>query len=120
MVTLEQLQRSPAQVGECVHRYATNLDFMKGWQKKPIQFTVCHKPCGAHSKHVEEGEIKLFGLNAKCYVSQKTNTVHRVWQHHAVEMLQQGQGSWLELMGRWRPNTGQPVRVCKRLETGAK
>ena len=61
----------------------------------------------------DETKIEVFGLNAKHYVWQKTNTAHDPehtiptvktwwWQHHAVGMLflQQGQGSWSELMGR--------------------
>ncbi|CAB1453064.1 unnamed protein product [Pleuronectes platessa] len=42
MVTLEELQRSTAEVGESPSK---------------IPFGVCQKPCGRHSKHVEEGAL---------------------------------------------------------------
>ncbi|MCI4382361.1 hypothetical protein PGIGA_G00014040 [Pangasianodon gigas] len=135
MVTLEELQRSTAQVGESVYRtpisralHKSGLygrverrkPMLKGSHKKSrLQFTTSHVGDTANMwKKVlwsDESKIELFGLNAKRYVWQKPNTAHHP-EHTMVvaasccgdAFLQRGQGSWSELMGRWMArNIGQ-------------
>lgn len=71
MITLDELQRSTAEVGDSVHRttiscilhksglygrVARRKQFLKDIHKK-CRFKVCHKPPGRHTKHVEEGAL---------------------------------------------------------------
>ena len=66
MITLEELQRSTAQVGESVHRttisHALHKSGLYGRVARRERLlkqshAVCHKPCGGHNKHVEEGAL---------------------------------------------------------------
>ena len=101
MVTLEELQRSTAQVGESVHRttisYALHKSGLYGrvTRREPLlkqSHAVYHKPCGGY-------KIEVFSLNAKHYVWQKGNTAHH--PEHTIPTI-------AELIGRWmEPNTGQ-------------
>ena len=66
MITLDELQRSTAMVGESVHRTVISHALHKLGlygrvaRREPLlkqSHTVCHKPCGGHNKHVEEGAL---------------------------------------------------------------
>ena len=73
MVTLEELQTSTAHVGEFVHRT-----------------TISH---ALHKKVLwsDETKIEVFGLNAKHYVWQTTNTAHH--PDHTIPTVKHGGGS---------------------------
>lgn len=71
VVTLEELQRSAAQVRESVHRTTISRALHKSGfhvrvvRRKPlltqkqleVPCTVCYKPCRGHNKHLEEGAL---------------------------------------------------------------
>ena len=66
VVTLEELQRSTAQVGESVHRTTISHALHKSGLYERVarresllkqSHAVYHKPCGGHNKHVEEGAL---------------------------------------------------------------
>ena len=66
MVTLEELQRSTAQVGESVHKTTISQALQKPGlygrvaRREPLlkqNHAICHKPCGGHNKYVEEGAL---------------------------------------------------------------
>ena len=104
---------------------------------------VCDKPCGGYNKHVEEGALVRWDQNwcfwPKCKMlcvaenehctSPRTHRSHHEtwwWQHHAIGMLffsrdrEAGLSWWEDGWSQIQDNLGRkPVRVCKRLETGA-
>ncbi|MGH0157357.1 UNVERIFIED_CONTAM: hypothetical protein FKN15_033301 [Acipenser sinensis] len=71
MVTLKELERSTAEMGETVHGTAITRTLHKAGfygrvaRRKPLQkknpyqilFGFCQKACGRHSKHVEKGSL---------------------------------------------------------------
>ena len=138
MITLEELQRSTAQVGESVHRttislHSTNLAFMEEWQEEPLlkesnkksclQFATSHVGDTANMwKKVlwsDETKTELFGLHAKCYVWWKPNTAHQ--PERTIPTVKHGGGS-IMLWGCFSSaGTGKLVRVDGRwmeLNTG--
>uniref|UniRef100_A0AAZ1XEM8 Transposase Tc1-like domain-containing protein n=1 Tax=Oreochromis aureus TaxID=47969 RepID=A0AAZ1XEM8_OREAU len=124
-----QLRWGNLSIGQLLVVHCTKLAFMEEWQeenhkKSRLQFATSHVGDTANMwKKVlwsDETKMELFGQNAKRYVWRKTNTAHH--SEHTIPTvkygggsimlwgasLQQGQGSWSELMGRWmEPNTGQ-------------
>uniref|UniRef100_A0AAZ1XDH6 Transposase Tc1-like domain-containing protein n=1 Tax=Oreochromis aureus TaxID=47969 RepID=A0AAZ1XDH6_OREAU len=92
-------------------------------KKSRLQFATSHVGDTANMwKKVlwsDETKMELFGQNAKRYVWRKLTLHHSEHTIPTVKYgggsimlwgasLQQGQGSWSELMGRWmEPNTGQ-------------
>ena len=131
MITLEELQGSTAQEGESVHRTTISCALHKLGlygrvaKRKPLlkhSHAVCHKPCGGHNTHVEEGALvrwDRFWLKSKTCGRKLTlhmnpNTTSPPWNIVVAAscywdaFLQQGHGSWFELMGRWmEPIAGQ-------------
>ncbi|MGL4646725.1 MAG: hypothetical protein ACRCVL_06425, partial [Cetobacterium sp.] len=96
MVTLEELQRTTARVGESVHRTTISRALHKSGlygrvaRRKPL-LNESHKKSRLQfgTSHVEdttsmwkkvlwtdETKIELFGQNSKRYVWQKPNTAH--------------------------------------------
>uniref|UniRef100_A0A8C7KC88 Transposase Tc1-like domain-containing protein n=1 Tax=Oncorhynchus kisutch TaxID=8019 RepID=A0A8C7KC88_ONCKI len=149
MITLDELQRSTAEVGDSVHRttisrilhksglygrVARRKPFLKDIHKKcHLKFATSHLGDTSNMwKKVlwsDETKIELFGNNAKRYVWRKSNTAHHL--EHTLSplsnmvvaaswfgpaFLQQGQGRWLKLMGRWsqiQDHSGRkPDGVC--------
>lgn len=135
MITLDELQRSTAEVGDSVHRttisrilhksglygrVARRKPFLKDIHKKCLKFATSHLGDTPNMwKKVlwsDETKIELFGNNAKRYVWRKSNTLNTpsplsnmvvAASWFGPAFLQQGQGRWLKLMGRWmEPNTG--------------
>ena len=81
MITLEELQRSTAQVGESVHRTTISHALHKSGlygrvaRREPLlkqSHAVCHKPCGGHNKHVEEGALVRWDQNWHFWPKCKT------------------------------------------------
>ena len=113
MVTLEELQRSTAQVGESVHRTTTSLALHKSGlyrrvaRRNPL-LKVSHKSCLQFARsHVgdtanmwkkvlwsDETKIELSGLKAKRYVWRKTNTAHH--PEHTTPTVKHGGGSIMD------------------------
>ncbi|KAF4078011.1 hypothetical protein AMELA_G00194440 [Ameiurus melas] len=129
-MTLDELQRTTAEVGESVHRttisrtlhksglygrVARRKPFLKDIHKKSrLKFATSHLGDTPNMwKKVlwsDETKIELFAHNAKRYLitlntpSPLSNiVVAQSWFGPAF--LQQGQGRWLKLRGRWmQPN----------------
>ena len=56
MVTLKELERSTAEMGETIHgKTITKQTLLKNPYQIPFGF--CQKACGRHSKHVEKGSL---------------------------------------------------------------
>ena len=129
MVTLEELQRSTAQVGESVHRttishalhksglygrVARRKPLLKQSHKKSrLQFATSHVGDTANMWRKvlwsDETKIEVFDLNAKCYVWQKTNNAHH--PEHTIPTVKDGGGS-IMLWGCFSSaGTGKLVRV---------
>ena len=81
MVTLVELQRSTAQVGESVHRTTISHALHKSGlygrvaRREPLlkqSHAVWHKPCGGHNKHVEEGALVRWDQNLCFWPKCKT------------------------------------------------
>ena len=137
MVTLEELQKSTAQVGESVHRTTISRALHKSGlygrvaRRKPLlkerhkksrlQFATSHVGDTANMwKKVlwsDETKIELFGLNAKRYVWRKTNTAHH--PEHTIPTVKHGGGN-IMLWGCFSSaGTGKLVRVDGKMD-GAK
>lgn len=137
MITLEELQKSTAQVGESVHRTTISRALHKSGlhgrvaRRKPLlkerhkksrlQFAKSHVGDTANMwKKVlwsDETKIELFGLNAKRYVWRKTNTAHH--PEHTIPTVKHGGGN-IMLWGCFSSaGTGKLVRVDGRMD-GAK
>ena len=111
MVTLEELQRFKAQVGESVHRTTISCALHKSGlyiivirrkpllkeshKKSPLQFARSHVGDTANMwKNVlwsDETRILPFHLKAKRYVWRKTNTAHHL--EHTIPTIKHGGGS---------------------------
>uniref|UniRef100_A0A6I8RU66 Transposase n=1 Tax=Xenopus tropicalis TaxID=8364 RepID=A0A6I8RU66_XENTR len=136
MVTLDELQRSTAQVGESVHRttisralhkvglygrVARRKPLLTENHKSRLQFATSHVGDTANMwKKVlwsDETKMELFGQNAKRYVWQKTNTAHH--SEHTIPTVTYGGGS-IMLWGCFSSaGTGKLVRVDGKMD-GAK
>ncbi|KAL0162929.1 hypothetical protein M9458_042325, partial [Cirrhinus mrigala] len=137
MVTLDELQRSTAQVGESVHRTTISRALHKvglygrvarrktllkeNHKKSRLQFATSHVGDTANMwKKVlwsDETKMELFGQNAKRYVWRKTNTAHH--SEHTIPTVKYGGGS-IMLWGCFSSaGTGKLVRVDGKMD-GAK
>ncbi|KAL0150495.1 hypothetical protein M9458_054312 [Cirrhinus mrigala] len=137
MVTLDELQRSTAQVGESVHRTTISRALHKvglygrvarrkpllkeNHKKSRLQFATSHVGDTANMwKKVlwsDETKMELFGQNAKRYVWWKTNTAHH--SEHTIPTVKYGGGS-IMLWGCFSSaGTGKLVRVDGKMD-GAK
>ncbi|MCJ8737809.1 hypothetical protein PDJAM_G00028230 [Pangasius djambal] len=135
MVTLVELQRSTAQVGESVHRTTISSALHKSGlygrvaRRKPhkphkkshLQFATSHVGDTTNTwKKVfwsDETKIELFGLNAKRYVWWKPNTAHH--PEHTIPTMKHVGGS-IMLWGCFSSaGTGKLVRVDGKMD-GAK
>lgn len=137
MVTLDELQRSTAQVGESVHRTTISRALHKvglygrvarrkallkeNHKKSRLQFATSHVGDTANMwKKVlwsDETKMELFGQNAKRYVWRKTNTAHH--SEHTIPTVKHGGGS-IMLWGCFSSaGTGKVVRVDGKMD-GAK
>lgn len=136
-VTLEELQRSTAQVGESVHRTTISRALHKSGlygrvaRRKPL-LKESHKKSRLlfARSHVgdtanvwkkvlwsDETKVELFGLNAKRYVWRKPNTAHH--SQHTIPTVKHGGGS-IMLWGCFSSaGTGKLVRVDGKMD-GAK
>uniref|UniRef100_A0A803JX04 Transposase Tc1-like domain-containing protein n=1 Tax=Xenopus tropicalis TaxID=8364 RepID=A0A803JX04_XENTR len=119
MVTLGELQRSTAQVGESVHRTTISRALHKVSlygrvaRRKPL-LTENHK-----KSHLQfaTSHVELFGQNAKRYVWWKTKTAHP--SEHTIPTVKYGGGS-IVLWGCFSSTgTGKLVRVDGKMD-GAK
>uniref|UniRef100_A0A803JNW0 Tc1-like transposase DDE domain-containing protein n=1 Tax=Xenopus tropicalis TaxID=8364 RepID=A0A803JNW0_XENTR len=137
MGTLDELQRSTAQVGESVHRTTISRALHKvglygrvarrkpllteNHKKSRLQFATSHEGDTANMwKKVlwsDETKLELFGQNAKRYVWRKTNTAHH--SEHTIPTVKYGGGS-IMLWGCFSSaGTGKLVRVDGKMD-GAK
>uniref|UniRef100_A0A669ESK4 Transposase Tc1-like domain-containing protein n=1 Tax=Oreochromis niloticus TaxID=8128 RepID=A0A669ESK4_ORENI len=137
MVTLDELQRSTAQVGESVHRTTISRALHKvglygrvarrkpllteNHKKSHLQFATSHVGDTANMwKKVlwsDEPKMELFGQNAKRYVWRKTTTAHH--SEHTIPTVKYGGGS-IMLWGCFSSaGTGKLVRVDGKMD-GAK
>uniref|UniRef100_A0A8K9XU40 Tc1-like transposase DDE domain-containing protein n=1 Tax=Oncorhynchus mykiss TaxID=8022 RepID=A0A8K9XU40_ONCMY len=131
MITLDELQRSTAEVGDSVHRttislvYCTNLAFMEEWPfLKDIHKNGCLKFATSHLgdtpnmwKKVlwsDETKIELFGNNAKRYVWRKSNTAE-----HTIPTVKHGGGSIMVWACFSSAGTGKMVKIDGKMD-GAK
>uniref|UniRef100_A0AAZ3RZN4 Transposase Tc1-like domain-containing protein n=1 Tax=Oncorhynchus tshawytscha TaxID=74940 RepID=A0AAZ3RZN4_ONCTS len=132
MITLDELQRSTAEVGDSVHRTTISRILHKSGlygrvaRRKPFLKDI-HKKCHlkfatSHLGDTKHGDTKqlnflatmqnvMFGVKATQLITLNTPSplsnmvVAASWFGPAF--LHQGQGRWLKLMGRWmQPNTG--------------
>uniref|UniRef100_A0A8K9WP00 Tc1-like transposase DDE domain-containing protein n=1 Tax=Oncorhynchus mykiss TaxID=8022 RepID=A0A8K9WP00_ONCMY len=111
MITLDELQRSTAEVGDSVHRTTISRILHKSGlygrvaRRKPFLKDI-HKKCCLKfaTSHLgdtpnmwkkvlwsDETKIELFGNNAKRYVWRKSNTAHH--PEHTIPTVKHGGGS---------------------------
>ena len=133
MITLDELQRSTAEVGESVHRttisrtlhksglygrVARRKPFLKDIHKK--WFKVCHKPPG-DTKHVEEGALVRWNQNQtfwpQRYVWSKSNTADH--PEHTIPTVKHGGGSIMVWACFSSAGTGKMVKTDGKMD-GAK
>ncbi|KAL7826753.1 hypothetical protein AOLI_G00319620 [Acnodon oligacanthus] len=136
MVTLDEMQRSTAQVGESVHRTTISRALHKcglygrvarrkpllkeNHKKSRLQFARSHVGDTANMWNKvlwsDETKIELFGQKAKCYVWRRINTAHH--SEHTIPTVKCG-GS-IMLWGCFSSaGTGKLVRVDGKMD-GAK
>jgi transposase len=115
MITLDELQRSTAEVGDSVHRTTISRILHKSGlygrvaRRKPFLKDIHKKCCLATMQNVMFGvkATQLITLNTPSPLSNMV--VAASWFGPAF--LQQGQGRWLKLMGRWmEPNSNQIIK----------
>ena len=126
MITLDELQRSTAEVGDSVHRttisrilhksglygrVARRKPFLKDIHKKCcLKFATSH--LGDTPKKVlwsDETKIELFGNNAKRYVWRKSNTAHH--PEHTIPTVKHGGGSIMVWACFSSAGTGKMVKI---------
>uniref|UniRef100_A0A669EVF3 Transposase n=1 Tax=Oreochromis niloticus TaxID=8128 RepID=A0A669EVF3_ORENI len=137
MVTLDELQRSTAQVGESVNRTTISRALHKvglygrvarrkpllteNHKKSRLQFATSHVGDTANMwKKVlwsDETKMQLFGQNAKRYVWRKTTTAHH--SEHTIPTVKYGGGSIMLWVCFSSAGTGKLVRVDGKMD-GAK
>ena len=104
MVTLEELQRSTAQLGESVHRTTIS----QALHKSGLYGRVARRESLVKQSHA------VFGLNEKHHVWQKTNTSHD--PEHTLPTVKHGGGS-IMLWGCFSSAvTGKLVRVDGKMD----
>ena len=135
-----QLRWKNLSTGQLLVMHSTNRAFMEEWQEESHCWNKIMQVATSHAAGTtnmwskvlwsDETKIEVFGPNAKCYMWQKTlhitlNTPSPPWNMVVAAsccgdaFLQQGQGSWSELMGRWmEPNTGQSWKKTCSAKTG--
>uniref|UniRef100_A0AAR2J9J3 Transposase Tc1-like domain-containing protein n=1 Tax=Pygocentrus nattereri TaxID=42514 RepID=A0AAR2J9J3_PYGNA len=137
MITLDELQRSTAEVGDFVHRttiscilhksglygrVARRKQFLKDIHKKScLKFARSHLGDTPNMwKKVlwsDEPKIKLFGHNAKCYVWCKSNTAYH--PEHTIPTVKHGGGSIMVWACFSSAGTGKMVKMDGKMD-GAK
>ena len=136
MITLDELQRSTAEVGESVHRttisrtlhksglygrVARRKPFLKDIHKKSrLKFATSHLGDTPNMwKKVlwsDETKIELFGHNAKRYVWRKSNTAHH--PEHTIPTVKHGGGSIMLLECFSSAGTGKIIRGGGKMDVG--
>jgi transposase len=137
MITLDELQRSTAEVGDSVHRatishilhksglygrVARRKPFLKDIHKKCcLKFATSHLGDTPNMwKKVlwsDETKIELFGNNAKRYVWRKSNTAHH--PEHTIPTVKHGGGSIMVWSCFSSAGTGKMVKIDGKMD-GAK
>uniref|UniRef100_A0A8C7LU61 Tc1-like transposase DDE domain-containing protein n=1 Tax=Oncorhynchus mykiss TaxID=8022 RepID=A0A8C7LU61_ONCMY len=134
MITLDELQRSTAEVGDSVHRTTISRILHKSGlygrvaRRKPFLKDI-HKKCSLKfaTSHLgdtpnmwkkvlwsDETKIELFGNNAKCYVWRKSNTAE-----HTIPTVKHGGGSIMVWACFSSAGTGKMVKIDGKMD-GAK
>uniref|UniRef100_A0AAZ3QQ89 Transposase Tc1-like domain-containing protein n=1 Tax=Oncorhynchus tshawytscha TaxID=74940 RepID=A0AAZ3QQ89_ONCTS len=124
MITLDELQRSTAEVGDSVHRTTISRILHKSGlygrvaRRKPFLKDI-HKKCRLKfaTSHLgdtpnmwkKETKIELFGNNAKCYAWRKSNTAHH--PEHTIPTVKHGGGSIM--VWAWRNGKNVSLSMCK-------
>uniref|UniRef100_A0AAZ3SLG3 Transposase Tc1-like domain-containing protein n=1 Tax=Oncorhynchus tshawytscha TaxID=74940 RepID=A0AAZ3SLG3_ONCTS len=137
MITLDELQRSTAEVGDSVHRKTISRILHKSGlygrvaRRKPFLKDI-HKKCCLKfaTSHLgdtpnmwkkvlwsDETKIELFGNNAKCYVWRKSNTAHH--PEHTLPTVKHGGGSIMVWACFSSAGTGKMVKIDGKMD-GAK
>ena len=128
MITLDELQRTTAEVGESVHRTTISRTLHKSglygrvarrdtpnkrhtWETHQTCGRRCSGQMKPKSNFLATMQNDMFGVKATQLITLNTPSplsnmvVAASWFGPAF--LQQGQGRWLKLRGRWmQPNTG--------------
>uniref|UniRef100_A0A8K9XX01 Transposase Tc1-like domain-containing protein n=1 Tax=Oncorhynchus mykiss TaxID=8022 RepID=A0A8K9XX01_ONCMY len=134
MITLDELQRSTAEVGDSVHRTTISRILHKSGlygrvaRRKPFLKDI-HKKCRLKfaTSHLgdtpnmwkkalwsDETKIELFGNNAKRYVWRKSNTAE-----HTIPTVKHGGGSIMVWACFSSAGTGKMVKIDGKMD-GAK
>lgn len=137
MITLDELQRSTAEVGDSVHRTTISRILHKSGlygrvaRRKPFLKDI-HKKCRLKfaTSHLgdtpnmwkkvlwsDETKIELFGNNAKRYVWRKSNTAHH--PEHTIPTVKHGGGSIMVWACFSSAGTGNMVKIDGKMD-GAK
>uniref|UniRef100_A0A8K9UU74 Tc1-like transposase DDE domain-containing protein n=1 Tax=Oncorhynchus mykiss TaxID=8022 RepID=A0A8K9UU74_ONCMY len=137
MITLDELQRSTAEVGDSVHRTTISRILHKSGlygrvaRRKPFLKDIHKKCCLKFAtsqlgdtpnmwKKVlwsDETKIELFGNNAKHYVWRKSNTAHHT--EHTIPTVKHGGGSIMVWAFFSSAGTGKMVKIDGKMD-GAK
>ena len=122
-----QLRWENLSTGQLLVMHSTNQAFMEEWQEeshcwnKAMQFATSHVGGATNMWSTvlwsDETKIGVFGLNAKRYVWQKTNSVHD--PEHTIPTLKHGGGSIMLWGWFFSAGTGKLVRVDGKMD-GAK
>uniref|UniRef100_A0A8K9XI19 Tc1-like transposase DDE domain-containing protein n=1 Tax=Oncorhynchus mykiss TaxID=8022 RepID=A0A8K9XI19_ONCMY len=137
MITLDELQRSTAEVGDSVHRTTISRILHKSGlygrvaRRKPFLKDI-HKKCCLKfaTRHLgdtpnmwkkvlwsDETKIELFGNNAKRYVWRKSNTAHH--PEHTITTVKHDGGSIMVWACFSSAGTGKMVKIDGKMD-GAK
>uniref|UniRef100_A0A8L0DPU9 Transposase Tc1-like domain-containing protein n=1 Tax=Oncorhynchus mykiss TaxID=8022 RepID=A0A8L0DPU9_ONCMY len=134
MITLDELQRSTAEVGDSVHRTTISRILHKSGlygrvaRRKPFLKDI-HKKCCLKfaTSHLgdtpnlwkkvlwsDETKIELFGNNAKRYVWCKSNTAHH--PEHTIPTVKHGGGSIMVWACFSSAGTGKMVKIDGKMD----
>ena len=130
MITLDELQRTTAEVGESVHRTTISRTlhksglygrkpFLKDIHKKSrLKFATSHLGDTPNMwKKVlwsDETKIELFAHNAKRYVWRKSNTAHH--PQHTIPTVKHGGGSIMVWACFSSAGTGKMVKIEGKMD----